>query len=109
VPLAKATSAEAATYLAHLVSPIQMHFFLRLQRCAPVIAQIYTHIYPRGGIVFACVFGYSDSQEKMLISTAVKEREYKVHEAQFSCALSSKHGGGRLSRIASFFTYTMLE
>ena len=82
-----------------------VHAFLGLQQRALAVAQIYTHIYPRGGIAFARVFDYTSSQEKMLISTAVKVREYKVHEARFSCALSSKHGGGRLSRTASFYIH----
>ena len=54
---------------ARSASPIQVHAFLRFQQRTPVVAQIYTHIYPRGGIVFACVFDYTSFQEKMLIST----------------------------------------
>jgi len=38
-------------------------------------------------------------------STATKAREYSVHEAQYSCALPSTHGGGRLSRTASFYIH----
>ena len=46
-----------------------VHAFLRFQKRAPVVAQIYTHIYPRGGIVFVHIFDYTSFQEEMLIST----------------------------------------
>jgi hypothetical protein len=90
---------------ARSASPILVHAFLRFQQRSLFVAQIYTHIYPLWGIAFVHICGYSASQEKMLISTAVNVREYKVHEAQFSCARSSKHGGGRLSRTTSFYIH----
>jgi hypothetical protein len=37
--------------------------------------------------------------------TAVEAREYKVYEAQFSCAVSSTHVGGHSSRTARFYIH----
>ena len=37
-----------------------------------------------------------------LSDIAVKAREYREHEAQFSCAVSSTHVGGQSSRAAWF-------
>jgi hypothetical protein len=34
----------------------QVQMFLHPQQHVPVVAKIYTHIYPRGGIAFARVF-----------------------------------------------------